>query len=644
MIRLRDAVTLAHTKLRTHKIRTGITIGIAGILFGVILSGVIVAQGVFTSIDRFSKEGLNDRSILIVGRYNNPFNPYQNLESADFIKDVEIRHEALIAQKTAAAKKYGIPYSPLNEDPSPISINDETGKKYIDTSDSSSAAVMAVAKDYAEKNYTPLDVTGYIAPYKSARVLENNSRVQPANGASFEYMQEGIEDALRGEDEQIKPADVMRPSLAIMNQTVVEPFINTSVSFDPSKGEIPVIVPYGEAEKLLGLKKLSASATTKERYSRLSEVRDRIGEATASFCYRNAASQQLLGEAQSQQKDFEKNGSKKSYVTPSVTYKPVSKTDCGAVEVEKDTRSAYEKELANRYIEYQKELGVYQGEPVQYKVTVRAVGVSKNAPGGSGGVATVDVSSLVEGLLGSWLGYDQWIIPPAMLKKVPEKFRPIELFNLDEKQNTLALGTSGMAIEEYVVEFDDAAEARAAMKRSSDAGYDFARGDVSAYPFGSSALLMDEAKEWFTKIVWWALIGVGGIAVIILGSMIGRTVAEGRRESAVFRAIGARRSDVGGIYAMYAVLLSIRVALFALALGVVIALVVEGLFAEQATLGARFAYASVDTPSEFHFFGLDTWFIPAILGVIIIVGLIAAIIPIILSTRRNPIKDMRDDT
>jgi hypothetical protein len=56
--------------------------------------------------------------------------------------------------------------------------------------------------------------------------------------------------------------------------------------------------------------------------------------------------------------------------------------------------------------------------------------------------------------------------------------------------------------------------------------------------------------------------------------------------------------------------------LFALVLGAVIALAVELLLAEEATLGARFAYASVDTPATFHFFGVDTWYITIILSTI----------------------------
>ncbi len=643
MIRFIDSIVLAHTKLRTHRVRTGITIGVAGILFGVILAGVIVIQGAFTSIDRFGKEGLNERSILAAGRMSQSFNVYHHLENQDFIKEVEARHESIVAQKTAAAKKYSIVYNAAAEDPSPVSIDEETGKKYIDTRDASRGAVALVSRDRAVKSYEPFDIEGFLKPYASARILDNNSRVQALGGATFEYMQDGIETALRGEDEQIIPADVMRPELAVINQSIVEPFINTSVKFDPSKGEIPVIIPFGVAEKLLGLKKVPTKATTQEKYDRLSEVRSRIGEVTASFCYRNAASQQLVSQARSQQEDFEKNGKKATYVAPSVTYKALNASSCAAVEVEKDTRSAFAKDAANRYVAYQKETGEYLGDPVQYKITVRAVGVSKDAPGtGVGQSTAIDISGMMQSILGSWLGYDQWVIPPAMLKQVPEQYRPTELFNLDENQNTRQLGETGIAMEEYLIEFDDASEARAAMRASSGANY--GNGDISVYPFGSSALLMDEAKDWLAGAVLWALVGVGGVAVIILGSIIGRTVADGRRESAIFRAIGARRSDIAGIYTTYTLLLSLRVALFALVLGAVIALAVELLLAEEATLGARFAYASVDTPATFHFFGVDTWYIPIILATIIIAGLIAAIIPIILSTRRNPIKDMRDDT
>ena len=113
MIRLIDAMTLAYTKLRTHKIRTGLTVGVAGILFGLILAVIIVAQGVFDSVERFSQEGLGNRMILLVSKMDmKSFKASGNMDDPEFIAEVEQYHTEYVAKKTALAKKYNISYDP----------------------------------------------------------------------------------------------------------------------------------------------------------------------------------------------------------------------------------------------------------------------------------------------------------------------------------------------------------------------------------------------------------------------------------------------------------------------------------------------------------------------------------------------------
>ena len=129
MIRFIDTVILAHTKLRTHKVRTGLTLGVAGILFGLILGVIFAAQGVFDSVERFSEEGLADRAIVAVSKWSNAYyNQYKHAEDEDFIAEVKATHEALVVKKTTAAKKYNVPYDAKSEDPSPIIIDRETKK------------------------------------------------------------------------------------------------------------------------------------------------------------------------------------------------------------------------------------------------------------------------------------------------------------------------------------------------------------------------------------------------------------------------------------------------------------------------------------------------------------------------------------
>ena len=155
--------------------------------------------------------------------------------------------------------------------------------------------------------------------------------------------------------------------------------------------------------------------------------------------------------------------------------------------------------------------------------------------------------------------------------------------------------------------------------------------------------MIDEFKRWFQSMLFWVLLTVGGVALIILASLIGRAVSDGRRESAIFRAIGARRGDIGRIYGSYAFLLGLRVALFALILGLIIAGMIEILFWQDATLGARYAYAASDASIQFHLFSVMSWYVPCVLGIVVVVALIASIIPILLGARRNPINDMRSE-
>ena len=639
MIRVRDAVTLAHTKLRTHRIRTGISVGIAGLLFGLILAVIIVAQGVFNSIERFGKEGLGDRMIMTVSKYDaNSFNVFDHMEDAAFIAEVEQTHGDYVAKKTALAKKYGIDYDAKLEDPSPIVLDSVTKQKRIAEEQISNEHVYTVILRRTQEAYKPFDIEAYLRQYPSATIINDNASVQPSDGRLV-YMPGGAERELQesvrgrmyyaGGDED--------PMLTIASEKITTPFVMSS--FDPTRGEIPIIVTVSQAEKLLGLKPLTKESSNVERLSRLQEVRERVSEVTASYCYRNQASLALLSQATAQSEEIARNKANADYVMPALQYTLPSEGSCGVVTIAKDTRTAAEKHQGQQMIAYQTELGTYPGEPIQHKVVVRGVGIVGDPPG-IGSMGTV--SDLVGGLLSSWLGWNTFIIPADLLRQVPEDARPEYLFALNETNAGMEYGQS-FHTDTYFVEFTDKEEARDAVRRGGTFTGGLAEGEVSVAPYGSSALVVDEMKTWFRMILFWALAVVGGIALVILASIIGRTVAEGRRESAVFRAIGASRVDIGGIYGMYVLFLAVRVVLFALVLGGAVALTVQLLYGEEATVSARLAYAASDTTKEFYLMGFGSWYIALILGTIVIVSLLASIIPILLGARRNPIKDMRNE-
>lgn len=640
MIRFSDAAVLAYTKLRTHRLRTGLTVGLAGILFGVILATIFFVQGAFDSVARFSDEGLNNRAILSVSNTTGlaEFNPYDHAGDASFIAEVEAQHKAVIDKKTAAAKKHGIEYDPRFEDPSPIQVDSKTKQRSISEDGMRSIYVEAAATARHKAETKPFDIHEWLRPYKTARVLDDNIAVMPEDG-NFTYMKNGVEARL-SEDESASDDSRMPDSnqyVTVFNGSLTKPFISNT-SFDPAKGEIPVVLPYGTAEKLLGLKQLDKTASNQAKLDRLHEVRSRIGEVTASYCYRNSASQRLLEEAINQADELQRMKDTPGYEAPALQYAVPAADSCGAVRVTRDVRTSADKQQAANRIAYEKEIGTYLGEPQQQKINMRGVGISSDYDTG----AVSSVGEMVKSLLASNLGYGNWVVPADLLRQVPERYRPSALFKLAGDTTEARQGGTYWSYVGYMVEFDDKQEARAVLERTGVLSSNYS-GNVSAMPFGSGTLVIDEMKTWFAKFMFWALIIVGGIAAVILGGIIGRTVSEGRRESAVFRAIGAKRADIAGIYGVYALLLSLRVVVFAMVLGVVISLTVELLYWRDATLGARLAYASSDTSLEFHLFSMASWYVPLIIGVILVVGLLGSIVPIVRNARRNPINDMRDE-
>lgn len=630
MIRFSDAAVLAYTKLRAHRIRTGITVGIAGILFGLILAVLFVVQGIFDSIGRFSDVGLNNRSIIAISYFDSAnLDRYNYAYDDAFVAKVEKLYEKTVAAKKVAAKKYNVSYDQASEDPSPLAIDSETKKKYITQEALYGAYVDKVLAAQATDS-KKFDINEYLAQYSSASVLPVTRTVAAMDG-SLQYMKNGKEPTVSsGQNMYANTGE--DPVLSVIDGSVTQPFIATT-SYDPVKGELPVILPYSQAEKLLGLTALKKTASNEARLERMHEIRDRLGEVTVSFCYRNQASTQLLSEATSQEELIKKNAGKADFVMPSVQYKTPSDSSCGAVATTKDARTATEKADTERYIAYQKEVGTYIGKPAQQKITLRAVGISADVAG-TGSLSSV--GDAVNSLLGSNLGYNMWVIPSDLLAKVPADSKPEAVF----PANSNPTDTQGYT--SYLVEFGNKEEARSVLSRTG-AFSNSNTGNVYSYPFGSGVLVVDEMKKYFNTFMFWALIIVGSIAAVILGGIIGRTISEGRRESAVFRAIGAKRGDVAGIYGVYALLLSARVAVFALVLGAVMSLIVELLFSRDATLGARVAYAAADTSAEFHFFGVTSWYIPLVLAVIIVVGCVGSVLPIIRNARRNPINDMRDE-
>lgn len=631
MIGIADAFVLAQTKLRTRKVRTGIAIAVAGMLFGLLIAGVVIVQGVYTSVDRFGQQGLGARYILSASQTEYDYSRVDQLaKQPDMVRLFEKEHAELVEQKTAEAKRLGIDYNPEQEDPSPVSRDSDSGVKSINIYESANSQQLINRLLALNPDDDEFDIKTVADPYSP---IGYPSASLPID-AGVTYMKDGREVTLDRSKQPLvaMPTDQNPYVLAVSDSSLVKPFISTE--FDASRGEIPVVIPYSDAEKMLGLKQLPNSTPTSERLSRIYEVRDRIGEVTASFCYRNPSSQQLLDSAQQSEENIKLNQSKPDFVMPAVRYQLPTVDSCGAVEVVSDTRSVLEKQYSENRLIFDKKFNDYT-DPVQHKITVRGVGITPDmnsaySSGSMGGLAASLLSSYAE---------MYWSIPSDLLDQVPVEYRPTVIFSKSQsdgdRRDTWFRGE--------LVEFGNFDDAQSFYQKYGCNFGACGSDGVMANPYGSSSLVLAEMRSFFDKAINYAVIFVSIFAMLILAGVIGRTIADGRKESAVFRAIGAKRSDLLAVYSAYTLMLAMRVVIFALILGLLVAWSLDMWQWQSATVGAQLAFGALDRSLEFHFFNIWSPYIVVIVVAMLIAALLAMIPPIIRAMRRDPIQDMRDD-
>ena len=644
MIRLTDAYVLARTKLRVHKIRTWVAISVSGALFGLLVTIIIVSSGIFASIKSFSEDGYSSRFLLQTGQSTAElYNWDSESVKPEFISAVEELYKQGIAARVAEAKRLAYTYDPKVDDPSPVTVDPVSKKKSISIEASSHWAVEKALENVAKSRFKPTQVADVTKGFNVKNVYESQRNVSPTDGA-FKLMKDGKERlaALTADEQRMQSGGFSygantETELSVVAQDLATPFI-ISNDFDASKNQIPVIVSYGQAEKALGLEALPQSASPAERMERLRSVREKVGTIDASFCYRNTASQSLVGDAITQKEYIDKYKNTKEYVKPTVIYELPGAETCGEVKVVADTRTAQQKADQAKKDSFDK---MFNGklDPVQQKIAIKVVGVS---PSYESSMAMSSVSGAVSMLLGSFLSSSGWAIPDTMLASLPEDSVAKSLITKASVAPEYMYGY--VSPKMYIVELSSDTEARAYMEKNNCTAECDKPGSAYTFPYGGSGVTIAEARRMLDSALFWIVIVISVIAAFILAGTIGRTIAEGRRETAIFRAIGARRMDISLIYTLYTLMLALRIMIFAAIAALVVAVSLQVWIGQEVTLGAQYAFGTTDYSKTFSFISFTSPYLVGVAAAIIGTSLIAMSLPLLRNVKRNPIRDMRDDS
>lgn len=633
MIRMIDSTVLAWTKLRLHKIRTGIAVGVSGLVFGFLLVLILAIQGIINSVDLFS-EGFNSRYIVQAQSYSATYFEYGSdlalLKNPEVIKRTKEIYNQRIVEMKAEAKRLNLLFDPSTDEPSPILVDPKTKVESIGEQNIGNWAVQQAIAEEIDKLPKQTVLRDKIGKYQVKQIYQAPRSLwfeSDGSVAMFKNQRE-IFDKNSSPDQFGQVTKSKDISFFSLDSGVADSFISTPLD-SVSGDEVPVIIPSTDAEKLLDLKALGAKATNQQRIERAREINSRSKDIKVSFCYRNASSLQQVQEAKNIQADIKANKNNSTYQKPSVVYEVPSEDGCEPVKIVSDTRSVQEKKLAESLQTFHRKFD-NSLEPVAKQIDFRVVGTVPNSmsqPGVSG------VSQVVASVMSSNLQF-QWTIPSASADRLPT--------GSDQMKNVGHQIYQTPGQEEYLIEFQSAEEATRFMRAESMSGMDGSGTYVA--PFANASLFISELNSWIKSVLPWVILVVATIASLILTGVIGRTVADGRKETAVFRAIGATRGDISAIYATYTLLLAMRIVVFALVLAFLISIIIQMWLGPDATLGARLTFNVLDDDKYFSFVGINNWHILVILGAIVVSSFVAMLFPLVRNVRRNPINDMRDDS
>jgi len=642
MIRLHEASLLAFTKLKTRKVRLFVIILISCLLFGLLVALSLVVRGGLASVESFGDEGFGKR--YISGASSVVTDPGELMSNQDIIDRSKELYDDLVKRKTAEAKKVGIEYDPKNE-PLPydeFDNGDGTKSKNINQS----PLALQATREYLEENpypglpelraiadgYDPLafyemqPIDRYSGEGFALKVLIDGKEEFTPSSAMPEYRDRGLESF----------PDMWN----IMSKDLLEPFVMEGSNLEIGEdGSIPVLAPYSAAEQILGLSPLPSGASAEQKLERIKKLRNEVGDKTFSICYRNAASNALVDQALSVQDEIERGKDDENYIKPSYITDVPSKP-CGATRVSEDTRSELEKTEQKKYEDFEIKFGAQK--PRAIRADMRIVGVVPDYDMNFGSEAADILSMvLISGIGTGWYTpYEATESSELVGKVFPESSSSTTAFESQFVEFASA-ADSQRFIEEQTCSFDESSFQMAddPFKKCKEEGKLF-----TVYPFGSNSLAITEIKNSFNQFFQFAILGVAGLAALIMTAAVGRVIADSRRETAVFRAIGAKRIDIAQIYIMYTVFVSLVILVISALVGAALALYIDATMHESLSLQAVVVFNSSDLTREFRLLGIELRDAVMIAAAVIVAGLASALIPLLTNVRRNPIRDMRDDT
>ncbi|MCL2371528.1 ABC transporter permease [Candidatus Saccharibacteria bacterium] len=615
MLRLKDAVLLARVKLKQKPLRLAVPAVFMTLLFGAVFLGLSAIAFFDKQVDDLARSGLNGRHIV---------SATVSMRTEGLTNDAGIQaraqelYEEAKVRNAALARQFRVNYDPeMEESPFVISWGERLFMPWT------RYAEMALAEWHEQNGVRAgLQDLKQLAEGYGGFNFASSSFLSPEQG--FIAFHDGIENLRRvthpWTDWQAEP--IM--SLSVVNSMFTHDFELEGAENLDFVGRIPVIMSYDVMADRLGLPNPEDESDLDARSSLMQQIREQSLGYDIQVCYRNSVSRQRIINTTSMEL---------SEATPRIEWGLPTEA-CSPSPLIVDRRTASERDYDRRFQEFQLEAGfITETEAVEGTFTFTVIGLTQNP--------IWDDPTTVPDMIQRMARRSIWSPVVSF-----DYFNRVDSETRERFEEITSAPADWLAYDprtHFMVEFPDR-ESADRFIASHSCGHDNHVCSTHEKPFllthfnKNAALLDNVLNQTSNASNLVMLVGTGVVALVSL-IIVMLLLAHDRREVAIFRAIGYKRSEIMQVYLTFTFILATLIVVGAIVVGVVAGIVISAVYYDIISVTLRTIF---DAPDATILLSAWDW---AVVGRVVAIGYVAvfvgSVLPILINSRAKIISSIR---
>lgn len=422
---------------------------------------------------------------------------------------------------------------------------------------------------------------------------------KPTDGIAV-FMRDGQVEASSGETPLIKLDD-----LTVAPQEAIQPYMKYSKAESNGSDKIPIILD---------------AKTYKEIFGK-SEIESKVG-SEINVCWKNNAAYNIAEEIR-----FSDNGKAK---ISGVTYQKLNENGCSTPEIIKDERSPEQREYDDKKARIDEQFDV-NNQPTAQTIKFSLAGVAPS-------VGEQEKFSELTNALAAALG-NTTITRPVIPAHEAEKLRQTGAYDISEygynrgmgmlSTALLARAGSGAVADNYIRKHSCNLE-----NCSNSKPFLIEEVTTSFHSISST-------RNMIIEIGWGLMVIVLAFALIIMGTTFGRIVDDGRREIAIYRAVGIPGKAITGIFVLYGAIVAMLTALFTLFLSYLWLVYLNSTNSESLSQVAFERFGEPAKNATVSLLEAPIWYVFALVGVIVLCGILSIMLALASMKKRHVVDDLR---